>query len=450
MPVRLLALALFTSALLMVCPRAEATPIYAIRSANACDTCHIEPSGWYNPADMDRLCTLDCIGCHVDAAGGGMRKPAGVFYGREVLPTWGTRPSASADPKKYLPPGYPEKGKYRLFEGFSGWWPGTTRMDDIEERYGDIDPEPVFDWAFDYRGATFAPLEKDAAENDRNLAAFPMQADVYLMARPAEHLALYTSFGLQGAKRRSAQEGFIEEDIDAIDYLTVRELSLTYDELPYNSYLRAGRFKPQYGWHIPDHTAFIRRDLGFDQNRQVFGVGGGYNPQYLFAHGSLFYQGLDGWPGELGDEALGGTVQVGYRALGWQAGGNVQVLDRTNGQNEETMGLFWGVNLYPVVYLGELDLRIKSDEVDAGQVGSSGLFAYHEVNWLVLRGFSALATYHWADPNLDLLDDHKHRGTVGVQWNPYTYVQLDLQYRANFLASDFTEHELLFILHSFL
>jgi hypothetical protein len=425
----------------------SATPIYALRSANACDTCHIEPLGWYNPPDEQRLCTLDCSGCHVDTAGGGMRRPSGVFYGREVLPTWGTRPSESANPRKYLPEGYPDEGRYRLFEGFSGWWPGNVPMEDIEERFGDIDPAPVFDWAYDYRGALYAPLDDGEG---RKAAAFPMQADIYVRGRPTEKLVLYTSFGLQGAKRRSLQSGLVEEDTGALDYLTVRELSATYDHLPDNSHIRIGRFKPIYGWNLPDHTAFIRRDLGFDQNRQVFGLGGGYNPQYFFTNGSVFYQGLDGWPGELGDKGYGGVFQAGWRALGWQAGGNVHLLERSNGQREFTGGAFWGASLYPVVYLGELDTRVTSDIVETGQTGSTGLFAYHEVNWLMFRGFSASVAYHWADLDVDLLDDQKHRGILGVQWNPYTALQFDLQYRANYLATDFTEHEMLFIFHSFL
>ncbi|MEL6179540.1 MAG: hypothetical protein AAFS10_11325, partial [Myxococcota bacterium] len=78
-------------ALIFVHDSASATPIYAIRAANACDTCHSEPSGWANPDVEKRLCTMNCGGCHVNPSGGGMRTPVGLYYGREVLPTWGDR-----------------------------------------------------------------------------------------------------------------------------------------------------------------------------------------------------------------------------------------------------------------------------------------------------------------------------------------------------------------------
>ena len=65
---------------------AAATPLYAVRSPNRCDTCHVEPVDWANPAVKDRKCSLDCTICHVSPTGGGLRTPSGQYYGREVLP----------------------------------------------------------------------------------------------------------------------------------------------------------------------------------------------------------------------------------------------------------------------------------------------------------------------------------------------------------------------------
>ena len=59
------------------------------------------------------------------------------------------------------------------------------------------------------------------------------------------------------------------------------------DNLPYRGYVRAGRFNNGYGWRIPDHTSFIRKPLGLDQNRQVLGVEGGINPNYEFVNASV-------------------------------------------------------------------------------------------------------------------------------------------------------------------
>jgi hypothetical protein len=91
------------------------------------------------------------------------------------------------------------------------------------------------------------------------------------------------------------------------------------------------------------------------------------------------------------------------------------------------------VNLGPLVYLGELDFQRRSG-ADAGLDDANGLFAYHEANWEILRGLSALLKYDWQDGNLDLKDDELHRVTVGAQWWPYTYVSLDAQYRLSFVG----------------
>ena len=68
---------------------AYALPQFAIRSVRACDTCHIEPTGWVDPDVALRKCSLNCNVCHINPNGGGMRNESGIFYGRRTLPRWG-------------------------------------------------------------------------------------------------------------------------------------------------------------------------------------------------------------------------------------------------------------------------------------------------------------------------------------------------------------------------
>jgi hypothetical protein len=67
---------------------AFALPQFAIRSARACDTCHVEPTGWVDPEVSLRKCSLNCNTCHVSPSGGGMRNESGIYYGRHTLPLW--------------------------------------------------------------------------------------------------------------------------------------------------------------------------------------------------------------------------------------------------------------------------------------------------------------------------------------------------------------------------
>lgn len=426
---------------------AEATPLYSVSAVNACDTCHIEPSGWAQPELKDRRCTLDCSGCHVSPGGGGMRTPSGAYYGREELPTFGTRPGRFTDPAAYRPDGHPVEGRFRIGEGFAGWWPGPIPAGTIPDRYGQIAPDPKVAVGGDARFMGYVPLGEDADDP----AFFPMQASLELMGRPSRHLVLYTNLGLAGHKR--------SEGVDPLDYLAVRELFVKVDRLPWNLYVRGGRFAPQYGWRLPDHTSFIRRELGFDQNRQVWGVEAGLNPNYPFANVALFAQGISlrtsagdaTWAGDTGDAGYGASLTAGVRELGWQAGGSLHVLRRPEGDDELLAGPMWAVNLYPVSYLGELDLRRATGD-DGGATNS--LVAYNEVDWRILRGLIGKLKFDWIDDDIRVKDDHRNRVTASAEWHPYTYSEIELQYRRNYqggsaalIGSALTGQEIILMLH---
>lgn len=438
MLIRLLGLAiaalLFAAVIIEQPERADATPIYSVRSAARCDTCHVEPSGWLDPPEIaDRLCTLDCQGCHYSSSGGGGRTPTGQFYGRHALPTFGERPSSKA-------PGT-GSGRYRLWEGFSGWGrTGTTPMNDIKDRFGSIDPEPTIDFGADVRALGIFP-------NDGDSSIFPMQAEVYGNARVDEHVSIYAAGGLQGRRQRTFDDlGGVEED-EIIDYFTVREAFVNYDRLPYRGYVRAGRFNKNFGWRIPDHTAFQRDALELDQYAQVFGVEAGINPNYPYANVQLFAQGLDSWPGDQQPGGFGATANFGVRELGWQLGLSVEALQVTElDEFRFTSGPSWALNLFPVVYLGEVDVRATRE--DSTRVS---FFSYHEVNALIVLGLNAGARYEWLDIDISTQDDHRHRFTTSLEWNVYSGTQVAANYRWNF-DSDFsaTQRDLLVWVHWFL
>ena len=79
--------------LLLVATAAQALPQFAVRSARACDTCHVDPTGWVDPEVALRKCSLNCNVCHVSPSGAGMRNEAGIYYGRQTLPMFGDRPA---------------------------------------------------------------------------------------------------------------------------------------------------------------------------------------------------------------------------------------------------------------------------------------------------------------------------------------------------------------------
>jgi len=438
-----------------------ATPLYSVRAGNACDVCHIEPVDWANPEISARRCTLDCNVCHESPTGSGLRTPAGQYYGLQVLPTWGRRPTAAAVENNAKP----QKARFRLWEGFSGWKEGNTPAKEIPGRFGDIDPgefdgKSVFRMGADVRSAYYHPFD-----DDRDTAFFPMQAEAYLMYRPSTPITLYSSFGLKGSKTKLDYTGNDTTEEDGYgydlpqDYLTIPELFLKLDRFKYNSYIRMGRFYPVYGWRLPDHTSFIRRDLGFDNNRQVFGVEAGLNPNYPFLNVSAFVQGAKFWPGDLcwrEDEdcehsGAGATLSGGYRDIGGQIFGSFHYLNRNHGPEELTGGLGWGLNLFPAVYMGEADYRRTIPEDDNSDPVNA-LFLYNEIDFLAAKGANLKLKHDWKKENLNQTSGEAHRITVGIEWHPYSHVQLEAQHRTNIAKDDNGDfgvslREALFIAH---
>jgi hypothetical protein len=399
-------------------------PVYSITAANACNSCHIEPSGWQNPdRKADRRCSLSCASCHVSPTGGGMRTPAGLFYGTEFLPAFGRGPSDGTEAAKYLQPGAPTTGRFRLGQGFSGWWPGGIPADQVPDRYGSINPDPTFRAGGDARAMAYVPTGFPAE-------FFPMQAELYLFAEPRDAWWLYGDAGLRSSQSDLNLLDFAPVD-DVLSYTRVRELFAMRNDLPGNSYVRIGRFAPPYGWRLPDHTSYVRRDLGFDQDRQVFGVEGGWNPNYPYVNAAAYYQGVAGWPGDSGDPGYGVAATAGIRELAWQAGGSVDALALTGGGSQLRAGPQWALNAWPVAYLGEVDVRR-----DSGSASATGLYAYDEIRWFAPYGLQPRLKWDWMDPGLSLADDHQNRLSAGLQVDPVDYLQIDLQYRATMVGSD--------------
>ncbi len=411
---------------------ARATPIYAARAGHACNTCHVEPVGWKNPPLRDRKCTLDCMGCHVSPTGGGLRTASGEYFGKETLPLLGDRPSRHASVADAATAA--ARGRFRLWEGFTGWVEGDRNVPEIADRYGPIAPNPRLKVGGDVRIAGYFPQGDDAGEG----GVFPMQTDLYVMGRPKPHLTLYGSVGLRPREP--------DEEVDWIDYFAARELFVQTDRHPYGFYARVGRFNKPHGWRTPDHTTFVRREEGFDQGSQAFGAEAGFSANYPYGNLAVYYQGFDAWPSEELPKGYGAAATGGVRWLSVQLGASAQFLDLLDGGHEYIVGPLWALNAYPVVYLGEIDFRSRLPEW-SDQFTTNSVYAYHELHYSVGGGVALQLKYDWLDGNIRLAEDHRHRVTTGVEWNPYTRVQILLQSRWNYLASERTSHEIVTIAH---
>ena len=208
------------------------------------------------------------------------------------------------------------------------------------ERYGGFDPKPLVQAGADVRMLFYFPQDERIPNS-----AIPMQTDLYVAAspyNPDEHnkgrLTLLMNAGCLGSRSRSFDDFFTR--------FFLREYFAMYHDLPYNIYAKVGQFLPTFGWRIDDHTSSIRGGLSFDNERQVFGAEVGINPNYFFAHASLYAPGPDNRRGipdfrnrfttiltkedqtdplsswKAFNTGVGTSLQAGWRDFDWQAFGS--------------------------------------------------------------------------------------------------------------------------------
>lgn len=418
----------------------NALPQYSVESARTCINCHVKPTGWTDPKVSMRKCTLDCTACHVNPTGSGMRTAAGTFYGRQILPMFGNKPTTvEAETSRRA-----EKPNPMIGDGTVAPAPLSP------DRYAGLQPFPFFQVGFDLRTMAYFP----EAENEDD-AFFPMQADLYLALRPYNpdeynngRLTLLVNTGFEGDREKEYK--------DILDRWFVREWWALYSDLPNQMYVKAGRFLPAYGWRLDDHTAFIREPQTFNHDRQVTGLEFGMNPNYPYVTMSIFNSAKE-WdkPWEP-DDGYGAAITGGYRHFLWQLGGSA-MFESNDDIDQYWAGLQWGLNLMnanhpwktfnwlPMIYLGEVNLWNRSLASDDEDI--LGLTAFHQCTFFLFSGVSMVLRYEWQDNNVEVKDDHRHRYVVGVDYAPYKHVSFLAQYRFNDEPQGIDDDEMMLQMH---
>jgi hypothetical protein len=228
-------------------------PLFPIKYGADCTACHgadiLDLEG--KVPLSQRKCSLNCDSCHVNPSGGGMRNQYARYYARN-------RSSMFSIPAMSKI----EKDRQRI------------------ERYIQLGGD--LRWAkVDFE--------------DRKDMEFYMHREYYVAVHPLPYISFYY------------QNGRYPRGIDSR-----RESFLLIRDLPYNSYVKVGRFIPPFGLRIPDHTSWVRDSLNLGHFDWVDGVEFGTNPLIPFFEGAYF--------DEMGNKAFGNdpkgfSLNVGAKAL---------------------------------------------------------------------------------------------------------------------------------------
>ena len=242
---------------------------------------------------------------------------------------------------------------------------------------------------------------------------FHMQSDIYLSFQVDEKFAAYFDQG-----SASTYEAF------ALARL-----------LPFNGYIKAGRFTPAFGWKLADHSAYVREKLGFLPPAHTdVGVEIGIFP----GTGALQLALLNGNQGgtrDFNDEpsvVVRGEFWRNFRGVGAAVGGSYQRNDDRPGvsfpsEARHTGGPFACLMWKRLTWLGEMDwVRISPP---GEGTDSTAVVASHEVALQLTPGIDLVGTYSFHDPDIDRESGIEERWVGGVElfYNPFAKLSLLVQ-----------------------
>ncbi len=239
---------------------------------------------------------------------------------------------------------------------------------------------------------------------------FQMQASLYLDFQLSDRWSVLMS------RRQSS-------GADGLSYGGVQSFGLGF-VLPWNGYVKVGRFLPAFGLGLEDHTAFVRQYLGLaPPNDSDSGLELGVYPGHFAVNVAVLNGALGSSFDYDNSRALlgraGGRFRLGKLLL--SAGGSVW-------RNKEAAGRRWiygpfgSASLGPLTWLGEFDWS-RLDSTAAGAV--TALILTQELSCQVVQGLDLRGTYSFEDPNVKFDGATQSRWGAGFDARIYPFLRLE-------------------------
>jgi hypothetical protein len=259
---------------------------------------------------------------------------------------------------------------------------------------------------------------------------FQMQGDIYFNFRIAKKINLYFMKGLYS--------GF-----EAYGLLHV---------LPLAGHVKIGKFIPNYGLRMDDHTAFIRKYTGFSPETgrpEITGLEAAVAPGPVVIGGGI-YNAVDGFGATGGSEkAFLGRID-GMFGLSEKAflGLGANVFRRNLASGSITLyGGFGSIGFGRLTLIGEGDYLRTATPTKT----TTGVLLYGEANYTVLDGVDLKVAYDFYDPDKDLKTGASSRYSIGAEFFPIGGVEVRPMYRIiTEVPADLKNNEFHLLFHIYL
>jgi hypothetical protein len=212
--------------------------------------------------------------------------------------------------------------------------------------------------------------------------------------------------------------------------------------LPYQGYIKAGKFQPSYGWRFADHTSFVRERMLWPATYFDTGLEFGLYPSGVSANVGLF-----NGSGSMFDENKGKAVAARLelrrhiKFAGLCVGGSLWRNDQA--ANSISMyGPFYYVNLLRgrLVYLGEIGW-LKDRRADSTSMATTQNAAFK-----VVPGVWIEAQYDFLDPDI-----HEKTGTLtryGISLDCFPIAFMEIQPYLRYYDDSYLLHKKYYDLHT--
>jgi len=320
-----------------------------------------------------------CNLCHVNPTGAGLRNDYGVtLFSMEELPI--------------------EKGKIFTDEDYTG-----MILDHL--RFG-----------ADIR---FQVLSRKSTDNESKTAYFPMQGDLYGNLSVSKGIDFY-----------------VKHDI----IHQQPEFWTTLKILPFDGYIRFGKFIPTYGLRLDDHSAFIRGgnlrlSHGLQKEGMIFSP---YNESPGILETGLYFSDIFFTVSTSNKYASGNEQGYGFseslneknftfRGEHISSFGLVSTLSGLSYMKEgdfQMKGIFGGVSFKRLNWIGEMDLAenwVKNKSIS--------LASFSQFSYVVKQGVHILARYDLFDEDINVKHNAVSRVTLGADIFPFSFFEIKLQGR---------------------